>query len=319
MLYIENTYGHSITVVDTEDFKVVNTIELDPECHPDDVACNSDGSILYCNMSTDGGHPLALARGDKSIVVAIDTKTLKEIWRIEIKGHCGHMAIASDDRYLYSTLFDRWFVARIDLATQEVVYIPVTFNGGHGIRITEDNKRLYVGSILMSKIDKVNLETLKVEQTFLFRENVRPFHFTRDEQRLYVQLSWTHGFAVVDIPNNRHLKTIALPTLPPETPVIDSFPHTVDHGLEITPDEKHVVLLASTGNHAAICSLPDLNLVKTIPLGGVPNWITIDKTGTYAYASNRITDDVSVIDLKEFKEIERVKVGRFPQRMWVTN
>lgn len=319
MLYVENTHGCDIDVVDTDSFEVVGKIKMKKGYQPDDVACTQDGSILYCNMITGGDHPVRLARGERSAVVAYDTKTLQELWRVDVKGHVGHMTISGDDRYLYSTLFDSWYVARIDLATQEVVYIPVTFTGGHGIRISADNKRLYVGSLLMSKIDKLNLDTLEVEQTFLFRENVRPFHMTKDERTLYVQLSWTHGFAVVDIPTNRHLKTIALPTLPPETPVIDAFPHTVDHGLEITPDEKHMVLVASTGNYVAICSLPDLELVKTIPVGQVPNWVTINKSGTHAYVSNRISDDISVIDLKAFTEIKRIKVGDFPQRMWVTN
>jgi YVTN family beta-propeller protein len=319
MLYIENTHGKDITVVATESLEVVNTIKLEAGYQPDDVACTKDGSILYCNMITGGDHPVRLARGERGAVVAFDTKTLQEIWRVDIKGHVGHMTISSDDRYLYSTIFDRWYVARIDLVTKEVIYIPVTFTGGHGIRISADNKRLYVGSLLMSKIDKLNLETLEVEQTFLFRENVRPFHMTKDEKTLYVQLSWTHGFTVVDIPANRLLKTIALPALPPETPVIDEFPHTVDHGLEITPDEKHIVLLASTGNYVAIYSLPDLELVKIIPVGDVPNWVTINKSGSRAYVSNRKSDDISVIDLRTFTEIKRIKVGCFPQRMWVTN
>ena len=319
MLYVENTHGCDINVVDTESLEIVGNIKMDPGFQPDDVVCNQDGSILYCNMITGGDHPVRLARGDRSVVVAYDTKSLREIWRVDVTGHVGHMAISSDDRYLYSTLFDRWYVARVDLVTKEVTYIPVTFTGGHGIRISHDNKRLYVGSMLMSKIDKLNLETLEIEQTFLFRENVRPFHMTKDEQRLYVQLSWTHGFAVVSIPDNRLIHTIALPTLPPEPPVIDAFPHTVDHGLEITPDEKHMVLAASTGNYVAIYSLPDLALVKTIQVGEVPNWVTINRSGTRAYVSNRISDDVSVIDLVSFTEIKRIKVGDFPQRMWVTN
>lgn len=319
MLYVENTHGCDINVVDTETFEIINTIKLQDGFQPDDVACSSDGSVLYCNMITGGDHPVRLARGERGAVAAYDTKTLQEIWRVDVQGHVGHMTISSDDRYLYSTLFDKWYVARIDLSTREVVYIPVTFTGGHGIRISADNKRLYVGSLLMSQIDKLNLETLEVEQTFLFRENVRPFHMTKDEKTLYVQLSWTHGFTVVDIPTNRVLKTIALPTLPPETPVISAFPHTVDHGLEITPDEKHMVLVASTGNYVAIYSLPDLELVKTIPVGEVPNWVTINKSGTYAYISNRMSDDVSIIDLRTFTEVKRIKTGCFPQRMCVTN
>ena len=319
MLYVENTLGSTIDIIDTQSLSVVNTIELDQDKHPDDVAISKDGSTLYYNMTTDCGHSHVLARGDVSYVAAIDTSDCNELWRIPIKGYVGHMAISNDNRYLYTTLFDRWFVTRVDLQTQETLDIPVSFNGGHGIRISKDDKRLYVGSILMSKIDLIDLESLETIKTFLFRENVRPFDLTQDERTMFVQQSWMHGFHVVDAEENRILRTVALPQLPPEAPIIDSYPHTVDHGIEVLPDGKHLMALASTGNYAAIYTLPDLTLVKTIALGEVPNWLTVDSAGNRAYASNRISDDVSVIDLASFEEIERVKVGRFPQRMCTTD
>ena len=43
--------------------------------------------------------------------------------------------------------------------------------------------------------------------------------------------------------------------------------------------------------------------------------MTVSPDGQRVFISNRVPDDVSVIDLASRKEVGRVKVGRYPQRM----
>ena len=75
MLYVENTYGGDITVVDTKTFEVKSTIPVAVDKgHPDDVAGNRDGSILYCNVATETGHFHPLCCGETSWAIAYDTQ-----------------------------------------------------------------------------------------------------------------------------------------------------------------------------------------------------------------------------------------------------
>lgn len=315
MLYVENKYGPSISVVDIAEYKVVSTIPLDKEMIPDDVIVADDGKVLYVNVAYASAHGNPDALADHSDLVAFSTQSEKEIWRARIKGNIGHMVMSPDNRHIYNALFDRWYVARVDLRTYQVDDLPVEFIGGHGIRISADGKRLYVGSILMPEINVLDLEKKKVTQRILFRDAVRPFGITRDERTAYVQLSWLHGFEVVDLKRNLVRGTVHLPELPPDAPKEKTW-NTVDHGLEITPDETHVVTVATTGNYAAVHRLPGLELVGTVPVGKDPSWVIVSDDGKLAFVSSRKSDEVSVISIHDAKEVQRIKVGRHPQRMW---
>ena len=315
MLYVENKYGPSISVVDTKDYKVVGTISLGKDTIPDDVIVSNDGKTLYANVAYGTSHGNPDAQAEVSDLIAFSTQSEKEIWRARIKGNIGHMAISPDNRYIYNTLFDRWYVAQVDTKTHEVEDIPVDFIGGHGIRVSANGKRLYVGSILMPEIDVVDLQKKKVIQRVRFRDAVRPFGITKDEKTAYVQLSWLHGFEVVDLKKNRVSMTVHLPKLPADTPE-EKVWNTVDHGLEITHDETHIVTVATTGNYAAVHRLPSLELVGIVPVGKEPSWVIVSDDGTLAFVSSRKSDEVSVISIPDAKEVKRVKVGRHPQRMW---
>jgi YVTN family beta-propeller protein len=54
---------------------------------------------------------------------------------------------------------------------------------------------------------------------------------------------------------------------------------------------------------------PDLEFVKTIPVGREPNWITFGPDSRFAYVGCRGSNEVSVIDLHSLAEIKRVATG----------
>lgn len=316
MLYVENTKGGDVSVVDLDERKVVRTIPLGA-LHPDDIVGSSDGRIVYVNATGLIDHIHSYASSDFSKLFAIDTESSEILWDVDIKGQVGHMLISKDDRYIYNALFDRWYVARIDTQTREVDYFPVNFVGGHGVRLSPDGARLYVGSVLMGELDVFDLASMKVEKRLYFRDPVRPFALTADERTLYVQTSWMHGFHVVDLSQERILRTIALPPLRPEVRTMIEWPNTVDHGLEITPDGSRMFAVATTGGYVAVYDLPSLDLVKTIEVGEEPSWITGSPDGRTVYVSSRRSGDVSVISVDKLEEVCRIPVGYWPQRMWL--
>jgi YVTN family beta-propeller protein len=316
MLYIENTRGGDVSVFDPATKKLVRAIELPGHVQPDDLVGTKDGRTLYVNATKHVDHVHSYASEDYSKFFAVDTATDEVKWTIDIKGQVGHLLISQDERYVYNALFDRWYVARVDTEKRSVDYFPVNFLGGHGVRLSPDGQRLYVGSCLMGELNVFDLGSMEIIKKLYFRDPVRPFALTADEKTLFVQTSWMHGFHVVDIAQDRILRTIALPELPPETFVMNYWPNTVDHGLEITPDGSKLFALATTGCYVAVYSLPQLDLIKTIPVGNEPSWITGDGVGDYYYVSSRRSGDVSIISVKDLAEIARVPVGHWPQRMW---
>ncbi|WP_019173750.1 YncE family protein [Pseudaminobacter salicylatoxidans] len=319
MLYVENSRGGDISVIDRKTHEVVRTIPLGQDDHPDDIVASSDGKTLYLNcLKPVSGHLTMDAASDNSEILAVSIETEKILWRKQFRGQVGHMIISPDNRYLYVALYDMYYLLRLDTRTQEVAYIPVHVMGGHGVRLSPDSRRLYLGSILFGEMNVIDLETDSVIQRLYFRDPVRPFDITADEQTAYVQTSWLHGFHVVDLKDGRTRKTIALPPLPPETPEPKIWPNTVDHGLVLTPDGRRMICVATTGGYVAIYSTPELDLIGTINVGVQPNWVITDKTGEIAYVSSRISNTISVISITEGREIKRIDVGDYPQRMWIT-
>jgi len=354
MLYVQNTVGCDIAAIEEGRWTIRGRASLGEHIRPDDICVSPDGTTLYANGTWKSDHLAAAKAGarvaatdlaeeierwreasdgtfktgesavktrlhdmdsDRSVFVAFDAMTMTELWRVDMEGHAGHLARSRDGRYVYNALFDRYRVARVDTRTREVTYIPIYFNGGHGMRVSADDRTVYAGSILMGEIDVIDAETLEVTQRVLFPDNVRPFDVTADGRTAYVQLSRLHGFKVVDLAANRISATVELPPLPPDVPVLHAFPHTVDHGLEITPDGTKLITLATTGNYLAVHALPGLELLKVIPVGIEPSWVIVSADGRRAYASNRVSDDLSVIDLDSLTETARFKVGVYPQRL----
>ncbi len=149
-----------------------------------------------------------------------------------------------------------------------------------------------------------------------YRDGVRPFAITADQSRAFVQQSWLHGFVVVDLAARQPLRTVLLPDAD-RAPAPDSYPHNVNHGIALSRDQRLLLANGSVFDYLAVYRHPQLELVKTIPVGRDPNSIALSRDGRFAYISNRGSGDLSVIDLEGLVEIKRLRLGRKPQRMVV--
>jgi YVTN family beta-propeller protein len=315
-VYLENSDSGEVSVIDIPGHTVVSTIKLGPFL--DDVTPSHDGRILYVNRYD------SLGLGDKHVaesgeVIAVSTDTEKVLWRTRVDGWPNHLTISQDDRLLYVPLFNTLWMEVIDTQQHKVVKKFQIGFGGHGTRLSPDGKRIYVGSMMTDVLGVYDLQSLKPVKILPFKDAVRPFAFTRDESTVYVQLSRLHGFEVVDLKNDKIVREVLLPPFGPDAKVPKFYPHTYNHGLELSPDEKLLFASGGIANYICVYSVPDLALLATIPVGREPNWIAFNKSGTFAYVSNRKSDNISVIDVASLKEIKRIPVGKYPQRIRVVS
>jgi YVTN family beta-propeller protein len=311
-VYLENTDSGDISVIDIPGHTVVSTIKLGTFL--DDLTVSHDGRILYVNRAQSLGLP-ERQLAESGEIIAISTESEKILWRTPVSGWPHHLTLSLDDRLLYVPLYNTVWMEVIDTRRHEVVRkFPIGY-GGHGTRLSPDGKRLYVGSMFLDVLSVFDLETLKPVKRLPFKDAVRPFTFTRDEKTLYVQLSRLHGFEVVDQTQNKIVREVLLPPLGPDVALPKFYPHTYDHGLELTPDQKLLFAAGSAGGYVCVYRVPDLQLLATIPVGKEPNWIVFNQAGTYAYVSNRKSNTLSVISVSALKEIKQIAVGNYPQRL----
>lgn len=314
-LYVHNTNSGDISKIAIPEHEVVETIDIG--FYMDYLAKSPDNRTLYVNR-INGDLPGARARnvGESSELIAIDTASSETMWRMDLDGMSHHMTVSSDGERIFVPYYDSWWLAVVDVAEQEVIKKIWIGNGGHGTELSADGKRLYVGSMMNDTLTVVDTEKLEVAKVYHFRDGVRPFVFPRDESAVYVQQSWLHGFIKLDSATEEQT-LIRLPDLGREVPEPTAYPHNVNHGIALTPDESELWAAGSALNFIAVYSHPELEHLANIPVGEDPNAIVFNGGGDFAYVSNRKGDDLSVIDTKTHKEIKRIPLGKFPQRMVV--
>lgn len=304
VLLVANTYGSDIWVLSVPDYRRLQVIDVGG--HPDEIKLPASQDVLY------------VPRRDKDDLVAIDADSGELLWQVDLSGSPHHITLTRDDRFIYVPIFNQPFLEVIDVAEREVVQRVDVGYGGHGSLVTRDGSTVYVGTMVADQLCAIDTATNQVVRRYLFPEAVRPFELSPDETRMYVQLSKLHGFVEIDVMTGVVLREVALPLPPNGSPVVPrEWPHTVNHGLACTPDGGFLLAAGSLDRFVAVYRLPTLELVATVPVGDEPNWIIFDDDGAVAFVSNRASNEVSVIDLETWKEVERLSVGNYPQRMAV--
>lgn len=308
-VFVENTNSGDISVIDNARLAVVGTIPVG--LSPDDIVASPDSKTLYVSriVRSENGRP-----SGKGEVIAIDPASRRILWRAPLRGAPNHLAVSPDGRRVYVTIVSTHYVDVVDPARHAVVDSVDVGIGPHDIVVSPDGQRVYVGLIRGNKVTIFDAATHHIIRQIDFNAGVRPIAVTRDQRRLFVQLSYMHGFDVIDPATGAVVRRVQLP-VPAGRTLPDSMPVTANHGLRITADGRYLIANGSMMNLVAVYSLPDLALVGTVPVGDDPNWDTMTTDGTRLYVTNRGSDDVSVIDLATRREIARIKVGQYPERM----
>ena len=320
ILYAENTRGQTITAIDLTTHKIVDTIDLrvsDPEQgrSPDDVITSRSGDTLYVSLMhnhMEGANAWPIY--DPGELLALSVKTHEILWRVPLSGVPQHLTVSADDRFIYQPLYNWDYLEVVDVAKRAVVAkVQLGTYGSHGTRLSPDGKRLYVGTVFSDRITVVDTTTLKQVKTIMFPDAVRPFCMTRDERTLYVQLTGLHGFWVVDLATDTVTRKVDLPAVPPGTKPLAW--NTVNHGMNMTRDDRLLFAAGSIVDYVCVYSLPGLKLEATIPVGKAPNWVIFSRDETLCLVSNPGDGTVSIISVADLKEIDRVAAGVHPQRM----
>ena len=150
-------------------------------------------------------------------------------------------------------------------------------------------------------------------RAFPLGERVRPITVANDEKTLYSQLSRLHGFVVLDLESGEIKKRINLPAL--KAPAPHAFPYNVNHGLQLTPNNREIWANGSLDGYVAVYSVPDYKLITTMPTGADPNWIEFSSDSRFGYVTSRGTNSVRVFRVSDHKEVATIPVGEGPQRI----
>ena len=147
---------------------------------------------------------------------------------------------------------------------------------------------------------------------------IRPMVFTRNPdgstKEIILQLSDFHGFVAVDFAARKEVRRVTLPDPPGQEKETQGIQGSPSHGLAISPDGKTLWATSKYYGYVAAYSLPEYKLLKVVPVGSHPEWLTIPPDGKNLYVAAAGDDATVVVDTKHMVVVQKIPVGAVPKR-----
>lgn len=301
LLYVGNSLGDDVSVIDPAMGKLVTTIKVGKQVHG--VCAPADGRRAY--VTVESTHE----------VKVVDTRTNAVIDTIALPGQPNECAVTSDGRFLAVPLLaPANSIVIYDLSTKALVK-TLPNRKPHNCFVPEggSNSAIWCEERDLFRINRIDLAKLDYSDFVNVGGDPRPFVVMPDEKTIYTALSGLHGIATIDIPKKTETE-LALPAMPLMSCKVEPA-NTPTHGVALTVDRKKLWITSVSGGGIYIFDLATGKLSPKMPTGACPNWISMSSDGKYAGVSNADSDDTSVMDARTGKELSRIKVGLGPKRL----
>lgn len=294
--------------------------------------------------SSNDGRLVVISRPSFGDVVAISLKTKKIVWRFTVAGvRSDHMAISPDGKRVVvsASTGDVVHVLRISDGKQ----VGQFASGGspHESVFIDGGKKILHASIGMvySPLDDpvldatkqqrvlqvVDAKTFKILRRYNLRKAlddrgldgvstaVRPLTLSPDEKKIYLQLSFFHGFVQLDRRTGKITHVRRLPNLVKSTPREQYLLDSAQHGIAMNPSGTKICVAGTMSDYATVVDARTDRRSRLIRGGLKPYWVTPSWDGRYCYVSWSGSDTVSRISYATAKIVSTTKVGDHPQRV----
>ncbi|TQV86182.1 beta-propeller fold lactonase family protein [Exilibacterium tricleocarpae] len=344
--FVSNAVDGTVTLIDIAGQQQVGLIDIKPDGAQvgflrdplqwlGQAIIERRGGLNYAqdsDLSRDG-QVLFVSRGFLADVAAFDIATGEVLWRTPIAGfRADHMTIAPDGRRLYvsATIYGGNSVEVLDTTTGDKLGSFVAGQWPHDVHTTQDGKHIYTASLgNMQKplrergldedaytVTVVDSQSLTTVRRYAFEAGVRPFQVTGNEATLYAQLSNTHSLIAHDLLTDSRIARLDLPVAAgvSETDWDFEAPH---HGLALSPDEATLCVAGRASDYAGLVTTTDMRVAALVEVGNAPSWSVFDSSGEVCLLANTRSDDVSLVSIREQRELARIAAGRAPKHITV--
>ena len=236
LLYVNNTIGNSLTVIDPRKGKPRRTI---PVRDPYNLYFTPDGSkaivvaerhqqldfrdpdswkliksvpvpwlgVDHLDFSADGDFLVASAEFS-GIVVKVDVESMRVVSRTDVGGLPIDVKVSPDGRFFYVANQGRSGVSMLNGRTmREVDFLP-TGTGAHGLQVSRDARWLYVSNRLEGTISVIDFERRRVRDTWTVGGSPDMLQISPDGRELWASNRYHSSVSVVNARTGRVLHTI---------------------------------------------------------------------------------------------------------------
>jgi YVTN family beta-propeller protein len=301
-LYVTNSAGDDVTIIDVATNKPIGRIEVGP--HPHGIAVPASQDVIY--VTIEGRNPGEL--------VTIDPFTDKVIHRMDIGPAPNQLAVTPDGKFAYIPASDGNYEV-VDLAAHKIVKRIFTGGRPHNTICSADGKHIYLAPMgAPKKVTVVDAAKHEVLGEIPFSNVVRPVAITADEKRLFANVDGLVGLEVADVASKKMIQRV-----PAQLADEHKKKASRSHGLAIRPDQKEIweCDVEHFEVHVYDISGDKPKQIATIPIGTQVYWLTFAPDGKTCYVSARGNGEVAAVDTETKKITARIQVGKEPKRLLV--
>jgi YVTN family beta-propeller protein len=302
-LYVANSAGNDIHIIDTATRQVIKRVEVGPQPHG--LVATADGKQLFLTIEN--------TEGDEGELLWFDPVADRVTRRMKIGPRPNQLACTPDGKLVYIPCDDAtWWV--VDTVKSEVIKKIATGGRPHNTLCSPDGKRMYLGPKGSYHVLIADTTTHKLVGEIPLSDAPRPIAISRDEKRFYANVDTLIGFEVADIASRKVIHRV-LAEVPEELLRQPSR----SHGIALRPDEKELWTCDVYHDRTYVFDLTvePPKQIATIVMKGGGYWMCFSPDGKFCYISERIGNSVAVIDAETRQTVARIAVGKAPKRVLV--
>jgi YVTN family beta-propeller protein len=301
-LYVTNSAGDDVTIIDADTHKPLGRIEVGP--HPHGIAVPADQSFIL--VTIEGRKPGQL--------VWIDPVTDKITRRMDIGPAPNQLAVTPDGKIAYVPAADGYWDV-IDVARARILKRIHTGGRPHNTLCSPDGKHMYLAPMGSPKrVTIVDTATHTPIGEIRFSDVVRPIALSHDEKRLFAEVDGLVGVEMADLGARRMTQRVKA-KLTDEQKKAPSR----SHGLGIRPDQKELWECDVEHHDVHVYDITGERpkQIATIPIGTRIYWLTFSPDGKTCYVAARGQNAVAIVDTATKKVMAKVPAGKEPKRLIV--
>lgn len=295
VFYVPNAGDGTISVIDYEQGKTVDTIKLGTDQASHGIALSLDRKVLFAGTGFEG-----------KTLLAIDTNTKKKINELKFDEGVHGIDLSPDGKNLYVSLNpglgkNGGKLAIVDIDNLKLKGLVETGEGPAHVAVTADGSQIWTANVNDDSISIVDAETAVVIKTISVGDVPNEVAVMPDSRFAFAANVDSNTVSVIDMKTLEVIKEIEAGEAP--------------HGVTVTPDGKELWVSNNQSNDVSVISTDNFRVLATIPTGSYANHVGFSSDGTWAFVSNRQSNDIVKIDREKRKVVARIPVGAEPHEI----
>jgi YVTN family beta-propeller protein len=261
--YGDQTSGNTLSIFDTVDRRIVETIDLSPHQRPH--------GIVFLDRRT----TVLVTSETSRAVLEVDIQKKRVVRTFDTGAEISHMLdVTPDGKRAFTSNIKSGSVSAIDLESGKLLQVIPTGNGPEAIDVSPDGREVWVGHNGDHKI--VILDARSFEKKGELACGPLPIRvkFTPDGKRVLVSCAVSGEVAVIDAAERREIARIAMERVTPADPAAAADPNATNPlpvGVLIDPRGKFAYVALMAAGKVAILDLETLAVTGHFETGNAPD------------------------------------------------